>query len=235
MAHSKFARLALIGLVAACTVAPKPSAEFPSERWQHADGYDDPYLLAPGDKLEVVVHTAPELSRTLVVAPDGIVQMPLSPPVVAIAHTPQEVAAALSQGLSSELIDPDLDVIPLEFASQNIFVGGEVLSAGMMELPGQIDPLQAIIMAGGFTQNAKREQVVVMRRLPGGEVRSIVVDLKSGVMDPELAAWFPLRRFDVVYVPRTWIAEQNQFVQQFIRGALPVEFSLYYDLQGPRN
>lgn len=235
MAHSNIARLALLALVAACASTPTPSAEFPSERWQHADGYDDPYLLAPGDKLEVVVHTAPELSRTLIVAPDGVIQMPLSPPVVAIAHTPQEVAAALSQGLSTELIDPDLDVVPIEFASQNIFVGGEVFDAGMMELPGQIDPLQAIIMAGGFTPNAKREQVIVMRRLPGGDVRSIVVDLKSGILDPELAAWFPLRRFDVVYVPKTRIAEQNQFVQQFIRGALPVEFSLYYDLQGQRN
>ncbi len=227
--------LLAIAALTSCATPQKPSAEFPTERWQHADGYDAPYLLAPGDKLDVVVHSAPELSRTLVIAPDGTIQMPLSAPVVAIAHTTDEVADALSLGLSNELVDPDLDVIPVEFASQKIFVGGEVVSQGMMDLPGQVDPLQAVIMAGGFTKDAKADQVVVLRRLPGGEVRSIILDLKAGVADPTLAEWLPLRRFDVVYVPRTRIATQNQFVQQYIRGALPIEFSLYYDLRGPRN
>lgn len=221
--------------ITSCSTTQKPSAEFPTERWHHADGYDAPYLLAPGDKLEVVVHSAPELSRSLVVAPDGTIQMPLSAPVVAIAHTTDEVADALSLGLSQELVDPDIDVVPIEFASQKIFVGGEVLQQGMFDLPGQVDPLQAVIMAGGFTKDAKANQVVVLRRLPGGEVRSIILDLKAGVNDPTLAEWLPLRRFDVVYVPRTRISAQNQFIQQFIRGALPVEFSLYYDLRGPRN
>lgn len=227
--------LLALAAITSCTATPTPSAEFPTERWHHADGYDDPYLLAPGDKLEIVVHSAPELSRTVVIAPDGTIQMPLSLPVVAIAHTTDEVAEALSLGLSDELVDPDLDVLPVEFASQKIFVGGEVVSRGMFDLPGQLDPLQAIIMAGGLTKDAKSKQVIVLRRLPGGEVRSIILDLKAGLADPTAATWMPLRRFDVVYVPRTRIAEQNQFVQQYIRGALPIEFSLYYDLRGQRN
>ncbi|MCA8903164.1 MAG: polysaccharide export protein [Hyphomonas sp.] len=221
----------LIAFLAACGSQPKPSDAFPTEFWQAALPDDDTYLLAPGDKVEVIVHSAPELSRELVVAPDGRLRMPLAEPVTAIAHSPSEVARALETSLSAELRDPDLDVVPLEFASQSIFVGGEVGNPGMLDLPGQIDPLQAVIMAGGFTRDAKQKDVILMRRLPGGEVRTVVLDLKGGVMDPAAATWLPLRRFDVVYVPRTRISEQNQFVQQYIRNALPVEFSLFYDLR----
>jgi polysaccharide export outer membrane protein len=220
-------------LLSGCGTKPKPSEEFPTQQWQFADGYDDPYLLAPGDTVEVVVHSAPELSRTIEIAPDGRLRMPLAAPVTAMARTVDEVRVALSVALADELKDPDLDVIATGFASQRIFVGGEVANQGMLELPGQIDPLQAIIMAGGFTNEARRREVVIMRRLPGGEVRTVVLDVKDGIFDPEFAAWMPLRRFDVVYVPRSRIADQNLFVQQYIRNALPIEFSLFYDLRGP--
>lgn len=225
-----FAVTALLCL-SACGSDPKPSAEFPTNQWQYADRQDDPYLLAPGDTLEVVVHTAPELNRQLIVAPDGRITMPFAKPITAAARTTAEVKQALMAALSSELRDPDLDVILTEFASQRIFVGGEVTSPGMVDLPGQIDPLQAVIIAGGFTDVARTKQVIVIRRLPGGEVRTVVFDLKDGIFDPRYATWLPLRRFDVVYVPRSKIADQNQFVQQYIRNALPIEFSLFYDLR----
>ncbi len=224
---------ALIAL-AGCGSDPKPSAVFPTEPWQ-ASGFEDPdYLLAPGDTVEVVVHSAPELSRELIVAPDGRLRMPLASPIIASAHSIPEVEAALRESLSVELKDPDLDIIPIAFASQNIFVGGEVAQPGMHALPGQIDPLQAILMSGGFTRDARKREVILMRRLPGGDVRTVVLDLKQGIENPDYAAWLPLRRFDIVYVPRTKISEQNQFMEQYVRNALPVQFSLYYDLRGAR-
>ena len=38
------------------------------------------------------------------------------------------------------------------------------------------------------------------------------------------------KRFDVVYVTRKAIADENLFVKQFIRDALPIDFSLFYDV-----
>lgn len=222
-------------LLTACSSTPTPSVELPTESWNYADGNDAPYLIAPGDELEIVVHTAPELNRTVVVNPDGRIQIPFSAPVVANARTPMEVRKALMASLQNELRNPDLDVIISEFGSQQIFVGGEVENVGMLPLPGKIDPLQAVIMAGGFTDEARQQEVVVIRRLPGGDVRSVVLDLKSGVFDPEFAAWLPLRRFDVVYVPKSRIANQNQWIRQYIRQALPIEFSLFYDVSDIAN
>lgn len=219
----------------ACAIDPQPSPEFPVDTWRLDDGRDVPYLLAPGDTVEVAVYSAPELSRTVEVAPDGRIRLPLAGPVPAAARTPKELRSAIIQALSADLKQPDLDVLVTGFGSQQIFVGGAVTSPGLIDLPGQIDPLQAIIMAGGMTPEAREREVILMRRLPGGEVRTALIDARAGLEDPALAGWLPLRRFDVIYVPRSRIAEQNRFIQQYVRNALPIQFSLFYDIAGNNN
>ncbi|MEM6667315.1 MAG: SLBB domain-containing protein, partial [Pseudomonadota bacterium] len=149
-------------------------------------------------------------------------------------RTPEAVAAHVRAAYSEELRDPTIDLLVTEFASQQVFVGGAVSNPGAFELPGTIDPLQAILMAGGLTREANRE-AFVMRRMPGGEVRTAVIDLRGGLEDPSVASWLPLQRFDVVYVPRSAIANHNLFVQQYIRDALPIQFSLFYDVSGNNN
>ncbi|MEM8616664.1 MAG: polysaccharide biosynthesis/export family protein [Pseudomonadota bacterium] len=208
------------------------SRVFPEVDWRHEDGRDAPYLLAPGDELEIIVHSAPELTRTVTVGPDGRIRMPYSGPITAAARTIEAVQTGVRVALATELKDPDVDVLLTGTASQQIFVGGEVESPGMFELPGLIDPLQATIMAGGITTDGRQRQVLLIRRMPGGGVKSAIFDLKDGLYDPRLAEWTPLRRFDVVYVTRKPIADQNLFVQQYIRNALPIDFSLFYDLAG---
>lgn len=226
----------LVGLAAIllallpATCASAPEASPPPPAWTEAMPAEAPHLLAPGDRIEVIVHTAPELSGEFLIAPDGRIRMPLAGPVMATALTPEELASRLSTALAGELIDPSLDVSVIETAPQKIFIGGEVRAPGMFDLPGQIDPLQAILMAGGLTRDAAPKDVLLIRRLPGGEVRSAVINVKAALTDPALASWLPLGRFDVVYVPRSRISEQNQFVQQILRTALPLPFMVFYDV-----
>ena len=224
--------LPLIALGACQSVDPEPTQYFPVVDWRHEDGQDAAYLLAPGDTIQLIFHTAPELDREIRIAPDGSLNLPYIGSLRASARTAGELRGALLQAYASELKDPDIDVIPTGFESQKIFVGGEVRNPGMVDLPGQIDPLQAIIMAGGFSESAKPTQVAVLRRMPGGQVMSAVFDVNKGINDPRYADFTPLRRFDVVYVPRSAIAEENLLMQQWFRNALPIQFSLYYDISG---
>lgn len=226
--------LALISIsLSACqTSEPVQSEIFPEQDWRHEDGADAVYLLAPGDQLEVIVHTAPELTRTVTIGPDGRFRMPYTPPVTAAARSVDEVRDAVMAAMATELKNPDIDILLAGTASQQVFVGGEVTNPGLFDLPGQIDPLQAIIMAGGVTDSGRPRHVVLMRRMPGGEVKSVAFDIKDGIYDPQLASWTPLRRFDVVYVTRKPIADQNLFVRQYIRDALPIDFSIFYDIAG---
>jgi polysaccharide export outer membrane protein len=109
-----------------------------------------------------------------------------------------------------------------------IYVGGEVRNPGEFEMPGDIDALQAIVKAGGFTPGARRFEVVVIRRGPDGRPMMRTVDLLRAVTNPAAADAVPLRRFDIVYVPRTRIAEVGLFTQQYFNDAFPFTSGFSY-------
>ena len=69
------------------------------------------YLLGPGDQLEIIVHTAPELSRIVTIAPDGEIRIPYSGPIQTSGQTLEDVQQLLRNALASELRDPDIDVL----------------------------------------------------------------------------------------------------------------------------
>ncbi|WP_293611113.1 polysaccharide biosynthesis/export family protein [Ponticaulis sp.] len=190
------------------------------------------YRVFPGDVLDISIYSAPELSRTVIVGPDGRIQMPMLAPVMVANRTIPEINQILYREMSARLVDPTLDVVVSEFGPQRIFVGGQVNQPGVIEIDGQIDALQAVIMAGGFNDSARERQVILVRRSPEGEISSYSLDVRAGWHNPELAQLGPLQRFDVIYVPRSRIAQHNLFIQQYIRGALPIDFSLYYDVLG---
>ena len=141
-----------------------------------------------------------------------------------------QINEEISFAMSSRLVDPTVDSTVSMFGPQRIFVGGQVAQPGVIDMPGQIDALQAIIMAGGFTDTSNEHQVILVRRSPDGSVNSYSIDVRGGWTDPAATRLGPLQRFDVLYVPKSRIAQHNLFMQQFIRDALPVNFSFVYDL-----
>jgi polysaccharide export outer membrane protein len=191
---------------------------------------DPIYRLLPGDQLNVFVYSAPELNQTLIVGPDGRVVMPLARPIMAANLTIEELEQRLRNALGSQLVDPDLELSPLAYGSQRIFVGGQVGQPGIYELPGQIGTLEAIFMAGGFTNTSKTNYVVLVRRHPSGAPMLKVIDVRSVLKHAVAADMTPLRRGDVIYVPMSTIGNINLFMQQYIRDALPITFGLTYDL-----
>lgn len=225
--------LALAVFLTACAFNPVPSADFPAATWHDQTGLDAPYLLWTGDTLEINVTTAPELSRTaVIIAPDGRIRVPLAGSFQAAGLTIDDLETEISDALDDELRDPRVFVAATAFGSQQVFVSGQVAEPGVFPLPGQIGPLQAISMAGGFRDTANAKQVLLIRRLPGGEVKSAIYNIEQGLLDPTAANWGPLQRFDIVYVSPSAIARENLFVQQYLRNSLPVDFSLFIDVTG---
>ncbi len=200
------------------------------QAWPEATEQNPVYLLGPGDQLEIIIHTAPELSRTVTVAPDGRIRLPYAGSVTAISRSIEDVQDSLRAALSTELRNPDLDVLLTTTAPQSIFVGGAVENPGRFELPGLINPMQAIIMAGGVKEHSKGHTVILIRKTEDQDVDAAVFRPENGVYDPSLATWATLRGFDVVYVSRAPIGDPNQFVRAYIRDALPVDFFLFFGI-----
>ena len=190
--------------------------------------WEPAYTLVPGDQLDIVVGSAPELSRTLTVGPDGRVVMPMSQPVMAAGRTFAQVQNALMADLAKQLRDPRITVTPRAYAPEQIYVGGQVGQPGTYTVPGRIGALEAILMAGGMRPTAQGRHVAVLRRAPNGGMMLRTVNIRGGLLNiREYNDTVQLRRGDIVFVPTTTIAEVGQFVQQF-RDTLPVDFNLSY-------
>jgi polysaccharide export outer membrane protein len=230
-------RLALCSLLAATALTacshsqPVQSYEFTGDRFATWTDEDPGYRLFPGDELDIVVYAAPELSRTILVAPDGRLLMPYAKPIMAGNKTIRQVERELSAALAGVVKNPDVQITPKTFQSQKIFIGGEVRNPGSFDMPGQIDVLQALTMAGGATERAKPKQALLIRRSPDGRPMMRVIDVASGLKDVRQLSNIPLQRFDILYVPRSPLANAGIVMDQ-VRSALPITFGTYYSLNG---
>ena len=205
----------------------------PLDMFQRWVDYEPQYLLYPGDQVDVVVSTAPELSRTLTVGPDGRITMPMSSPIMAAGRSLPYVQSQLKAELAKQLRDPTVAVTSRAFAPQQIFVGGQVGQQGTYTLAGPIGSLEAVIMAGGFLPSAKTKEVAILRRAPNGGLMVRTINHKMGMNNiRSYADNMQLRRGDIIFVPRSDISEIGLFVQQYFRDALPVDLSLSYNLGG---
>jgi polysaccharide export outer membrane protein len=198
----------------------QPFANIPYASWTE----DEPlYRLYPGDELDVTVPSAPELNKTVVVQPDGRIMLPLIAPQMAAYRTAPELEQALAQAYSGQLLRPEV-MVSVRAQPLKVFVGGEVGKPGVYDMPGDIDSLRAIVEAGGFLPSSKRSQVVIIRRGRDGRPMMRTVNLDRPFKDPAHSDLVPLRRFDIVYVPRTGLADVAAFMTQ-LRDALPISFS----------
>lgn len=208
--------------------ASPTSDTFPDIAYSDWTEYEPPYRFYPGDEIEVTVPTAPELSKTVTVQPDGRIALPLIGPVMAADRTTGELEADISAAYASQLRRPEVNVAA-KAAPLKVFVGGEVGNPGILDMAGDSDALRAVIQAGDFKPSANRRKVFIIRRGPDGRGMVRTVDLGRG-LSTNGADLVPLRRFDIVYVPRSGVAQAGLFVQQYFRDLSPIQFGFSYAL-----
>ncbi|MCZ8086582.1 MAG: polysaccharide biosynthesis/export family protein [Brevundimonas sp.] len=195
--------------------------DIPFADWTEAE---PEYLLYPGDQLDVATPTAPELNRQVTLGPDGRISLPLIGQVMAADRTLVELEASVSQAYASQLRRPEVEVTLRQAGPLKVWVDGEVRTPGVYDMPGDIDAYQAIVLAGGFLPGARAQEVALIRRGPGGRRMMRAIDLR-----PRRGEIVALRRADILFVPRTTLAELATFFTQ-VRNALPIGFS--YSING---
>jgi protein involved in polysaccharide export with SLBB domain len=81
---------------------------------------------------------------------------------------------------------------------------------------------QAIQRAGGLLETAHRAQIILIRKGPDGVPVGRAVDIRPIQRGADPALDMPMQPLDMVFVPRSKIAEVDLFVKQYIRDALPI-------------
>jgi polysaccharide export outer membrane protein len=128
------------------------------------------YRISPADVLEINVFQEPDLKSILRVSNEGTVVFPLIGVVPVGGMTPQEAAHALQARLAQGyLLNPQVSVIVQEYSKRTFTVLGEVQKPGSYDMPDQqdVNVLQAIGIAGGYTRIANPSKVILMRRVDG--------------------------------------------------------------------
>lgn len=122
-----------------------------------------PYYVAPGDVLRISVWKEPELSTDVFVRLDGMITVAVVGDVRAAGKTTEQIATEVRTKLRSVLEVPQVTVTVAQAVSARFYVVGEVAVSGAFPLTGRITFLQALALAGGFREFAKRDRIVVIR------------------------------------------------------------------------
>src|ERR1700690_3423244 len=132
---------------------------------------DADYIIGPQDVVRIDVWKEPDISRTIPVRPDGKISLPLLNDIQAAGVTALQLSDAIRQGLAKYLTNPQVTVTVSEINSRRVYVTGEVLRAGALPLLPNMNVLQALSSAGGFTQFAKLKNIYVLRTEAGKQIK----------------------------------------------------------------
>ena len=158
------------------------------------------HTLGPGDRFEMVIVGEEKLPKEFTIAPDGSVDLPWIGRQKVDGLEPQEVSALVAAELVKQqyLREPSVVVNVKEFGSKRVLIGGQVNKPGDIPYAPGLTLYRLITNAGGFTQAANRNNVLVTRKLQGGGTKTVSfsVDAISEGRSPDV----PLQAGDSVYV-----------------------------------
>jgi len=157
------------------------------------------YRMGPEDVLRISVWENKELTLDLVVRPDGKISMPLIQDVVAEGKTAVELANTIHERLLVFIKDPQVSVIVLQVNAPKYYVIGNVAKPGTYSLRTETSVLQALALAGGFTQFASTRSIKLIRNTAGKQdVRKVNY---NKIVDDDGEGNYILKSGDTIVVP----------------------------------
>ena len=165
-----------------------------------------PYLIGPGDTLNIVVWRSPELSLVVPVRPDGKITTPLVEDLQASGKTPNQLARDIEQVLSRYVQTPVVTVIITTFGgaySQQIRVIGEAAKPQALPYRERMTLLDVMIAVGGITDFAAGNRASILRT-EGGKTHQFRVLLTDLIRGGDLSANVEMRPGDVLVIPQSY-------------------------------
>jgi polysaccharide export outer membrane protein len=163
------------------------------------------YTIGGADLLEITVYQQPDLDRKLRVSQNGTISFPLAGLVKVGGLSTADAGALLADRLKDYIVNPQVTIFIREYGNKKVFVLGEVSKPGSFELPteAKLTVLEAVSLAGGFTNIAAPDRTKVIRRVDG-KSQSISIEVsavtKRGQKEKDIA----LEPGDVVFVPQSY-------------------------------
>ena len=131
---------------------------------QHAHSQQQPdYTVNPGDTLDVAVWKEEDLTKSVIVRPDGKFSFPLVGELNALNRTVAQIQGDITNKLKPYIPDPVVSVAVKSLDGCKVYVIGQVNKPGSYVMNPRINVLQALSMAGGMTPFASTNDIMVLR------------------------------------------------------------------------
>lgn len=178
------------------------------------------YRLGFGDVIEVKFFNNERFNETLNVRPDGRISMQKVGDILVAGLTPTQLSRLITKIYGKILKNPEVTVIVRNFGGYQVFILGEVNSPGAIPLQRNLTVLQTLAQAGGYKETASLRSVLLMRRNKDGTIDAKRVNLRAKSPEAILKNDLYVEAFDVIYVPKTFIANVNTFLDQALAGLI---------------
>lgn len=194
------------------------------------------YIMCPGDQLDIIVMGVPEMStgytssgtttlvpttpqNKYVVRPDGKVSFQLIGEVDTTGLTVSQFTKVLQEKLAKYIVNPQVSVNIIQLGTTRVYVFGEVNKPGLYELQKSHNLLDAVGIANGFTKNAAKKNVFLIRRDKQNE--PIKLNLNDLLTKGDVSQNYVLGEGDVVYLTSNGRID-------FARDIAPIFSAAYY-------
>ncbi len=158
------------------------------------------YRIGPGDLIEISVWKNPDLTKQVIVLPDGKIHFPLVKALDVQGVTVEELEKTLRAKLRKYVPEPDLFVNVVQVNSMVVYVIGKVNHPGRFPVHSRIDVLKALAVAGGLNPFAKEDQIKIFRKI-NGKTHIFRFDYESVSRGENCGQNIMLERNDVIVVP----------------------------------
>ncbi|MFN2308938.1 MAG: polysaccharide biosynthesis/export family protein [Gammaproteobacteria bacterium] len=158
------------------------------------------YLIEPGDVLEISVWREEDLTKPVIVRPDGGLSFPLVGNIQASGKSVEQLQTEVGERLKKFIPDPSVTVAIQQLSGNKVYVIGKVNKPGEFPVTRRVDVVQALSMAGGMNPFAAANKIRILRR-EGGKQTALPFaygDIEKG---EGLEQNILLKAGDVVVVP----------------------------------
>jgi polysaccharide export outer membrane protein len=180
-----------------------PAANVPADAVQGPSrkASDDSFVIGADDVLAVNVWKEPDISRSVPVRSDGKITLPLVGELQAGGQTPRQLEKQIVSKLQSFISEPEVTVMVQEVRSQRFSVLGQVSKPGSYSISNSARVLDAIAVAGGFRDFAKKKSIYILRQTPDGGQTRLAFNYSNVIKGKNPEQNVELKAHDTVVVP----------------------------------
>ena len=170
------------------------------------------YQLCKNDVLELTLPMTPEFNQTVTIQPDGYITLLGAGDLHVEGQTIPELIQSVRSAYRGTLHDPVITIHLKDFEKPYFIAGGEVGHPGKYELRGDITVVEAVAVAGGFTESSKHSQVWVFRRVSNDWVETKELNVKKMLNAGNLREDMHLNPGDMLYVPKSTMGKIRRYL-----------------------